>query len=118
MLVNSEAKLLRIFLGENDKIGPVNVYEKIVVEARKANLAGATVYKGIMGFGGNSIIRTSKVLRLSEDLPLVVEIVDTEEKIQDFLPTIEAIFEKSDSGGLITIEKAQIIKHITSTNQK
>ncbi|MBK7106175.1 MAG: DUF190 domain-containing protein [Ignavibacteriae bacterium] len=109
-----KAQLLRIFIGENDKIGPIPVYEKIVVSAKEANLAGATVYKGIMGFGKNSKIHTSKVLRLSEDLPLVIEIVDSEENIQKFLPTIDEILEKSNSGGLITIEQANIIRHFSS----
>ncbi|GBD91642.1 hypothetical protein BMS3Abin04_02374 [bacterium BMS3Abin04] len=114
MKIEGEAKLLRIFLGENDKIGHINVYEKIVIEARKKELAGATVYKGIMGFGSNSIIHTAKVLRLSEDLPLVVEIVDEEKRIEDFLPVVEEIFKEAKCGGLITVEKADIIKLITS----
>lgn len=114
MKTNSKAKLLRIFVGESDKHGHVGLYEKIVVEARQNNLAGATVYKGIMGFGSNSMLHTAKVLRLSEDLPLVVEIVDTEEKINSFIPIVERIFEESNAGGLITIEAAEIIKY-TST---
>lgn len=108
------AKLLRIFLGESDKIGSVNVYEKIVMAAREEALAGATVYKGIMGFGKNSIIHTSKIFALSEDLPLVIEIVDNEIKIDNFIPKVKAIFEKANSGGLITMEKAEII-HYTSS---
>jgi len=113
MLETKKAQLLRIFIGENDKIGPINVYEKIVVLARKNNLAGATVYKGIMGFGNTSIIRTSKALTLSEDLPLVIEIVDSEKKIKTFLPLLNELLEKSNSGGLITIEHANIIKHFS-----
>ena len=110
----SKAQLLRIFIGENDKLGPIPVYEKIVISAREHKLAGATVYKGIMGFGGNSIIHTSKVLRLSEDLPLVIEVVDTEEKINFFLPHLDEILNKSNCGGLVTIEQATIVKHFTS----
>ena len=113
-MMESKAQLLRIFIGENDKIGPVSVYEKIVVSAKKSNLAGATVYKGIMGFGANSNIHTSKVLRLSEDLPLVIEIVDTEEKIKKFLPLLDVIFEESNCGGLVTLEQATIIKYFSS----
>jgi PII-like signaling protein len=113
LIENKNAKLLRIFIGENDKIGPVNVYEKIVISAKDHKLAGATVYKGIMGFGRTSRIHTSKVLRLSEDLPLVIEIVDTEEKINDFLPILDELLEKSKSGGLITVEQANIIKHFS-----
>ena len=113
MIKSDKAQLLRIFIGENDKIGPINVYEKIVVLARKNKLSGATVYKGIMGFGNTSVIHTSKVLRLSEDLPLVIEIVDSEEKIQKFLPILDELIEKSNCGGLITLEQAKIIKHFS-----
>lgn len=114
MKIEGEAKLLRIFLGEADKISHVSVYEKIVTEARKQNLAGATVYKGIMGYGGNSRIHSAKILRLSEDLPLVIEIVDEENKIEAFIPEVEKIFEEANCGGLITIEKAGIIKYIST----
>ena len=98
MKIEGEAKLLRIFVGENDKHDSVPVYEKIVVKARKAELAGATVYRGIMGFGGNSRIHSSKFLAISEDLPLVIEIVDEENKIDEFIPLAENIFEESNDG--------------------
>ncbi len=111
MQINGEAKLLRIFVGESDKHGSVPVYEMIVIEARKAGLAGATVFKGVMGYGGNSRIHTSKILRLSEDLPLTVEIVDELKKIEDFIPKLNTIFDEANCGGLITIEKADIIKY-------
>jgi PII-like signaling protein len=111
MHLKGEAKLLRIFLGESDKLNHVSVYEEIVIEARKAGLAGATVFKGIMGFGGNSRIHTSKILRLSEDLPLIIEIVDEEKKIEEFIPKLDEIFENANCGGLITVEKAHIIKY-------
>lgn len=114
MKIEGEAKLLRIFLGETDKIGSITVHEKIVHEARKSGLAGATVYKGIMGFGGNSRIHTAKILTLSEDLPIVIEIVDGSEKIEKFIETVNAIFESAKCGGLITTEKAEIIKYIVS----
>jgi len=109
MKIEGDAKLLRIFLGEADKVSHLPVYEKIVTEARKQNLAGATVYKGIMGFGGNSRIHSAKILRLSEDLPLVIEIVDEQKKIEEFIPVVEKIFEEADCGGLITMERAEII---------
>lgn len=109
-MIKGEAKLLRIFIGESDKIGHIPVYEKIVTEARKQELAGATVYKGIMGFGANSVIHKAKLLTLSEDLPLVIEIVDEASRIEKFIPKVEDIFGKSNSGGLITMEKAEIIK--------
>lgn len=112
MQIKGEAKLLRIFVGESDKIHSTTVYEKIVMEARKKELAGATVFKGIMGFGGRSRIHTSKILRLSEDMPLIIEIVDEEAKIDLFIPIIEQIFEEANCGGLITLEKAEIIKYV------
>ena len=111
MQIEGDAKLLRIFIGENDKHHHIPVYEQIVIEARKAGLAGATVFKGIMGFGGTSRIHTSKILRLSEDLPLIIEIVDEENKIEHFIPVIDQIFEEAKCGGLVTIEKADIIKY-------
>lgn len=114
MQTNSEAKLLRIFVGESDRINGKPVYETLVLKAREAGLAGATVIKGIMGFGANSKIHTSKLLTLSEDLPLIIEIVDTLEKIESFIPTINNIFENANIGGLVTIEKAQIIKYIST----
>jgi hypothetical protein len=114
MHIEGEAKLLRIFVGESDLIHHIPVYEKIVIEARKAGLAGATVVKGIMGFGASSRIHTAKLLRLSEDLPLVVEIVDAEKKIEEFIPILNTIFEEANSGGLITMEKVSIIKYTVS----
>lgn len=113
MKIENSAKLLRIFLGESDMSGAINVHERIVLEARKAGLAGATAYKGMMGFGKTSVIRTSKLFSLSTDLPVVVEIVDSIEKIDGFIPIVKSIFEEADCGGLITIEKAEII-HYTS----
>ena len=116
--ISGEAKLLRIFVGESDKYGSIPVYEKIVLDARKFGLAGATVFKGIMGYGGSSVIHTTKVLRLSEDLPLIIEIVDTSEKIDSFIPQLKSIFEHADSGGLITLEKAEIIKYAAGNKSK
>lgn len=114
MEIKGEAKLVRILIGESDKIGHISVYEKIVLKARESGLAGATVFKGTMGFGKNSVIHTSKILRLSEDLPLIIEIVDETEKIEKFLPVLHDIFEEANCGGLITLEKVEIIKYIAS----
>lgn len=116
MKINSDAKLLRIFIGESDKIKGKPVYEEIVIKARKAELAGVTVIKGIMGFGANSKIHTTKLLTLSEDMPLIIEIIDEFEKIEQFLPIINEIFENANIGGLVTIEKAEVIKY-TSTKK-
>lgn len=106
-----DAKLLRVFLGESDRIGQQPLYEAIVYEARKQGLSGATVTRGIMGFGPNSKVHTAKLFEISTDLPLVVEIVDVEEKIRDFTKTVEQMFEKTGSGGLITLEKAEVIRY-------
>jgi len=108
---NPNAKLLRVFIGENDKFGQQPLYETIVFEAKKRGLLGATVTRGIMGFGANSKIHTAKLFEISSDLPLIIEIVDTEEKIRDFTKTIELLFEDTKSGGLITIEKAEVIRY-------
>lgn len=116
MNIQREAKLLRIFVGESDKHHLIPVYEKIVLSAREQGLAGATVFKGIMSFGGSSRIHTNKILRLSEDLPLIIEIVDEIEKIEKFLPFVDQLFTDANCGGLITIEKADVIKYTTGKN--
>ncbi len=103
----SDAELLRVFIGEDDKYDGRLLYELIVEKARKDGLAGATVYRGILGFGANSRVHTSRVLRLSEDLPVVVEIVDSPEKIQAFLPWLNRVIHE----GLVTLEKARIFAY-------
>lgn len=110
--LTGEAKLLRIFLGEDDRVGHSALHEVIVKEARAAGLAGATVWKGILGFGATSRVRTASILDLSSDLPVIVEIVDQEQKIDTFLPKLHALFERADSGGLVTIEKVQILRYL------
>jgi PII-like signaling protein len=104
MQIPKQAVLLRIFIGENDRAGGSPLYEAIVLKAREQHLAGATVLRGPMGFGASSRLHTAKILRLSEDLPLVIEIVDSEDKINAFLPTLDAIM----TSGLITLEKVQV----------
>jgi len=116
MHIDGDAKLLRIFIGESDKSHSMPVYEKIVRQAKEAGLAGATVFKGIMGYGGSSRIHTTKILALSDDLPLIIEIVDKIEKIENFLPTLDEIFEAANCGGLITIEKAEVLKYTARKN--
>ena len=108
---NPNAKLLRIFLGESDKIDGQPLYEAIVFEAKKQGLSGATVTKGVMGFGPNSNVHTTKLFEISSDLPFIIEIVVTEEKIKSFTQIVENLFEQSKSGGLITIEKAVVIRY-------
>jgi len=107
MKLPSEALLLRIFIGESDKAGGKPLYEVITEEARQRGMAGATVLRGFLGFGATSRIHTSKVLRLSEDLPVVIEIVDSEERIEAFLPELDTLIEE----GLVTLEKVRIIAY-------
>ena len=111
MKITGEGKLLRIFVGESDRVHGRPLYEAIVHKAREAGLAGATVWRGIAGYGARSRIHTAKILRLSEDLPLVIEVVDSEEKIRNALPELDALMEASGGGGLVTLEKAEIIKY-------
>lgn len=100
-----DGQLLRIFIGESDRWAGMPLYEAIVQEARKQGLAGATVFRGFEGFGAHSRIHTARILRLSEDLPIVVEIVDSMERIQSFLPALDQMVKE----GLATIEKATVI---------
>jgi uncharacterized protein len=108
MHIPKQAVLLRIFIGEDDKFGSTPLYEAIVLKARETHLAGATVLRGPMGFGRSSRLHTSKILRLSEDLPLVIEIVDSEENIDRFLPALD---EMMTTSGLITLEKVQVLQY-------
>ncbi len=105
MKLPSEAELLRIFIGESDKWEGRPLYEVIVREARERGMAGATVLRGMMGFGAHSRLHTTKILRLSEDLPIVVEIVDKPERIEPFLPRLDEIIDE----GLVTVERAKVI---------
>lgn len=107
MKLPGEAELLRIFVGESDKYGGKPLYQAIVEEARRRGMAGATVFRGDLGFGVHSRLHTAKVLRLSEDLPMVVEIVDKPERIAAFLPDLDKMVEE----GLITIEKVRVIAY-------
>ncbi|MBI5863878.1 MAG: DUF190 domain-containing protein [Planctomycetes bacterium] len=107
MKLEGEALLLRIFVGESDKWHGKPVYEAIVLKARELHLAGATVLRGPMGFGANSRLHTVKILRLSEDLPMIIEIVDSEEKINTLLPHIDEMVTE----GLVTLEKVRVIKY-------
>ena len=107
MQIPREAVLLRVFLGEEDRHHHQPLYEAIVLKAREMHLGGATVLRGPMGFGRSSRLHTAKILRLSEDLPIIVEIVDSEEKIQQFLPILDEMM----GSGLITMEKVQVIQY-------
>lgn len=107
MQLPHEATLLRIFIGERDRWEHKPLYEAIVLKARALHLAGATVLRGPMGFGKSSRLHTAKILRLSMDLPLVIEIVDSEDKIQGFLPVLDGMIK----GGLVTLEKVRVIDY-------
>jgi len=107
MKLPQEGHLLRIFIGESDTWQGKPLYEVIVKQARKLHMAGATVIRGIMGFGADSRIHTAKVLRLSEDLPMVIEIVDEPQKIEEFIPFLDEVVKE----GLITREKVNVIKY-------
>lgn len=111
MTLPENSTLLRIFIGESDRHGHQPLYEAIVLKARELKLAGATVLRSPMGFGAQSHLHTAKILRLSDDLPMVIEIVDTEEKIQAFLPVLEGMM----GGGLVTLEKVRVIHYRSDT---
>jgi len=107
MQVPKQAVLLRIIFGEDEKYGHRPLYEAIVLKARELHLAGATVLRGPMGFGHSSRIHTAKILRLSENLPIVIEIVDAEDKINAFLPELDSMI----GSGLVTMEKVQVLQY-------
>ncbi len=107
MKIPHDGCLLRVFLGESDKWHGRPLYEAIVLKARELHLAGATVLRGPMGFGANSRLHTAKILRLSEDLPIIIEIVDSKEKIDELLPHIDEMVQD----GLVTLERVHVIKY-------
>jgi len=112
MEISGQAVLLRVFIGESDKLGHLPLYEAIVKEARAAGLAGATVLKGVLGYGASARIRTTKLLDLSADLPLVVEIVDAADRVDAFQHTLSALFDQAGSGGLVTLENIRIVRYL------
>ena len=107
MTIPEDGCLLRVFVGESDRYGHHPLYEAIVLKAREQGLAGATVLRGLMGFGKHSILHTAKILRLSEDLPMIVEIVDSREKVESFLPLLDEMI----SDGLVTLERVKVIHY-------
>jgi uncharacterized protein len=111
MKIPQDGYLLRIFIGESDRWQGKPLYEAIVLKARELHVAGATVIRGPMGFGANSRLHTSKILRLSEDLPMIVEIVDAKEKIDELMPHVDQMVQE----GLVTLEKVQVIKYRANT---
>jgi len=111
MELPEDAVLLRIFLGENDRCGSHPLYEAIVLKARQLHMAGATVLRGPMGFGRSSRLHTAKLERLSEDLPFIIEIVDSKAKIETFLPVVDEMMRDSGSSGLVTWESVKVLRY-------
>ncbi|MDB6122341.1 MAG: hypothetical protein JWQ71_1334 [Pedosphaera sp.] len=114
MQIPHQAVALRIYIGESDRHHHQPLFEAIVLKAREAHLAGATVLRGPMGFGKSSRLHTAKILRLSMDLPMIIEIIDSEEKIRSFLPTLDPMI----SGGLVTLEKVEVIEYRANSDGK
>ena len=107
MTIPEEGSLLRVFIGESDRHGHRPLYEAIVLKAREEGIAGATVLRGLMGYGKHSILHTAKILRLSEDLPMVIEIVDSREKIDNFVPLLSEML----TDGLVTLERVKVLQN-------
>jgi uncharacterized protein len=112
MQVPHDAVLLRIFFGEDDRCEHHPLYEAVVLKAREVHLAGTTVLRGHVGYGHSTHIHTTKILRLAEDLPVIIEIVDSEDKINAFLPMLDAMM----TSGLITMEKVKVLQYGTETS--
>ena len=109
MLEKGQATMLRIFLGELDKIGHRPLYESVLLAARSEGLAGCTVLKGILSYGASTRIHTAKLIDISEDLPIIIEIIDSSEKINNFLPIVNKLFDDCGRGGLITMENVEVL---------
>ncbi len=109
--MRGEGKLVRVFIGESDRLHGRPLYEAIVYAAREMGLAGATVLRGVEGYGADSVVHTARLLRLSEDLPIVIEVVEVPERLDPFVARIEAMLDDANCGGLITLERAEIIRY-------
>jgi len=118
MELKGNAKLLRIFSGDSDRVHGKCLYEAIVEEARKAGMAGATVYRGIESFGASHSIHTLKIFALSGDLPIIIDIIDSEENIEEFLPTLNELMDRSGKGGLIITEEVNVLRYKSGEKYK
>lgn len=118
MILEGKAQVLRIYIGSLDKYNHTPLYEAIVHEAKKFGMAGASVFRGILSYGANSSIHSAKIWALSTDLPLIIEIVDKKEKIEDFIDYLAEWFGPQDFGGLITTYEVEIVKHQAHKNSK
>ena len=118
MKISGQAVLLRVFVGESDKLGHMPLYEAIGTSSDLADLAGATVLKGVLGFGATARIRTHKILDLASDMPMVIEIVDEEDKISAFQSTLSKLFDGAGCGGLVTLENIRVIHYLPENSGK
>ena len=109
MNLQGQSELLRIYIGESDRIGHQLLYEAILLAAREKGLAGGTVLKGIMSFGASSRMHVARLIDISEDMPIVLELVDRSDKIDDFIPIVNDLFEKCGKGGLMTLENVDVV---------
>ena len=116
MQLERDSKLLRIFIGEIDKVGHQPLYEALLFAAKKQGIAGCTVIRGIMSYGASTLVHTAKLLDFSADLPVIVEIVDKEEKINAFLEVVDDLMEKAACGGLVTVEAAEVLRYVKRKN--
>ncbi len=111
MKITGKAGVLKVYVGESDKVHGRALFEEIIFEARKAGIAGATAYKGIMSFGASHSIHTMKIFALSNDMPVSIEIIDNMEKLNEFLKTINKLMDKSKKGGLITFQELEVLRY-------
>jgi len=111
MKTNEKKGVLKIYVGESDRVYSKPLYEEIVFEARKARIAGATVYKGIMSYGASHSIHTLKIFALSSDMPVIIEIIDTREKLKEFATQANALMDESKKGGLITLQDIEVLRY-------
>ena len=109
--IHGEGKLVRIFIGESDRVKGRPLHEEIVRAARTMGLAGATVLRGVSGYGADSVLHTARLLRMSSDLPIVVEVVEMPERVDAFIARVEEMLDEADCGGLITVERAEVIRY-------
>lgn len=114
MQIRGQAVLLRVFIGESDKLGHLPLFEAIVREARAEGLAGATVFKGVLGYGASAHIRTTKLLDLSADLPMAIEIVDEEHRLRPFQKRLTEMFDEANCGGLVTLENIRVVHYLSA----
>jgi len=111
MNIEGKANILKVYIGESDRVNGRPLYEEIVFEARKAGMAGATVTKGLLSFGASHSIHTMKIFALSSDLPMIVEIIDNSENIERFLPKLNEMMDESKKGGLVTIQPVDVLRY-------